>query len=86
MRRVIIWIDLMRVTPNEGPMENHIARPEFIVALGSAAACPLVAHAQQLTMPVIGFLSSRSPGESGGVVAAFRQGLGKLDLLRDRTL
>ena len=27
-------------------------------------------------MPVIGFLSSRSPGGSGGVVAAFRQGLG----------
>jgi putative tryptophan/tyrosine transport system substrate-binding protein len=28
-------------------------------------------------MPVIGFLSSRSPGESNGVVAAFRQGLGE---------
>src|SRR5437588_6310255 len=26
-------------------------------------------------MPVIGFLSSRSPGESAGVVAAFRDGL-----------
>ena len=26
-------------------------------------------------MPVIGFLSSRSPGESAGLVAAFRQGL-----------
>src|SRR5947209_6794294 len=26
-------------------------------------------------MPVIGFLSSRSPGESAGVVAAFREGL-----------
>ena len=77
MRRAITWIDLMRVTPNEGPMENHIARRKFIVALGSAAACPLVAHAQQPTMPVVGFLSSRSPGESDGVVAAFRQGLGE---------
>ena len=28
-------------------------------------------------MPVIGFLSSRSPGDSAGVVAAFRQGLGE---------
>ena len=27
-------------------------------------------------MPVIGFLSSRSPGDSAGAVAAFRQGLG----------
>ena len=32
--------------------------------------------AQQAAMPMIGFLSSRSPGESAGVVAAFRQGLG----------
>jgi putative ABC transport system substrate-binding protein len=29
-------------------------------------------------MPVIGFLSSRSPGESAGVVAAFRQGLSEV--------
>jgi len=28
-------------------------------------------------MPVIGFLSSRSPGESAGLVAAFRDGLGE---------
>ena len=33
------------------------------------------ARAQQPTMPVLGFLSSRSPGESARAVAAFRQGL-----------
>ena len=33
------------------------------------------AHAQQTTLPVIGYLSSRSPSESAHIVAAFRQGL-----------
>jgi putative ABC transport system substrate-binding protein len=49
-------------------------RREFIATLGSAATWPVVALGQT-AMPVIGFLSSRSPAESSGVVAAFREGL-----------
>jgi putative tryptophan/tyrosine transport system substrate-binding protein len=51
-------------------------RRELIVALGSAvAAWPLLARAQQPAMPVVGFLSNRSPGESAHLMTAFRQGL-----------
>jgi len=50
-------------------------RREFIGIVAGGIAWPVVAHGQQQTTPVIGFLSSRSPGESSGLVAAFRQGL-----------
>ena len=53
-----------------------IGRRQFISALGGATiAWPLVVSAQQTAMPVVGFLSSRSPDESKHLVAAFRTGL-----------
>jgi putative tryptophan/tyrosine transport system substrate-binding protein len=50
-------------------------RRAFIAALGVAATWPVVAHGQQPAMPVIGFLSSRSPGEAAYVVGPFKHGL-----------
>jgi putative ABC transport system substrate-binding protein len=51
-------------------------RREFITLIaGSAFASPVIARAQQKTIPVIGFLSSASPGPFASFVAAFRQGL-----------
>ena len=50
-------------------------RREFIKVIVSSAAWPLAARAQQPAMPVIGFLSTRSPQESAHLVAAFQSGL-----------
>jgi putative tryptophan/tyrosine transport system substrate-binding protein len=57
-------------------MTVTIGRRELLAALGgTVAAWPLAAHAQQRSVPMIGFLSGASAWEYARVVAAFREGL-----------
>src|SRR5882757_4291878 len=53
-------------------------RRKFIALLGGAATWPVVAHAQQPVMPVIGCLNSAAAAPIAHLLAAFRQGLGEI--------
>jgi putative tryptophan/tyrosine transport system substrate-binding protein len=56
-------------------MASYIGRRKFLATLGSAAAWPLGARAQQAAMPVVGFLHSASASSNELNVAAFQRGL-----------
>ena len=61
-------------------------RREMIAGLGGAASWPLAARAQQTVMPVLGYLSTRSPGEAKYTTDAFTQGLNEIGYVEGRNL
>src|ERR1051325_505271 len=72
--------------PRSGQRGSPMRRRKFMALLGGAVACPLAARAQQPTMPVIGFLSTRMPNESAHLVAAFRRGLAENGYVEGRNV
>jgi putative ABC transport system substrate-binding protein len=68
-------------------MPVTIGRREFIAALGSTAAWPVVARGQQPALPVIGVLSTTSPNVTTTAnLAALRHGLEDAGYVEGRNL
>ena len=61
-------------------------RRTFIAALGSVAAWPLVARAQQPAMPVIGWLGVVSAKDYADRVAAFHEGLKEAGFIENQNV
>src|SRR6266436_1852226 len=75
------------MTPSgEGHMASHIGRRKFLATLGGAASWPLAAGAQQPALPVVGYLSARSPEDTAHLVKAFRRGLSEAGFIEGQNV
>ena len=63
-----------------------LRRREFISLLGGMATWPLSAHAQQPTMPIVGYLSSLGQAVSVQFDAAFRRGLSQMGFVEGQNV
>src|SRR5262245_50376830 len=61
-------------------------RREFLGALSGATAWPVIVRAQQLAVPVVGFLRSTSLADSTFLVAPFHQGLKEAGLVEGQNV
>jgi putative ABC transport system substrate-binding protein len=61
-------------------------RRQFIAGLGSAAAWPVVARAQERSLPVVAFIGPLSAEASVRYLAAFHAGLGELGYVEGRNV
>jgi putative ABC transport system substrate-binding protein len=68
-------------------VSSDIARRNFIVAFGGAAASwPRAVRAQQRALPVVGFVTGRSANSSARYMAAFRQGLTEIGYVEGKNV
>jgi len=63
-----------------------IRRRAFVTLLGSAAAWPLAARAQQRAMLVIGYLSSRTADSDASMLVSVRRGLADIGYAEGRNV
>jgi putative ABC transport system substrate-binding protein len=63
-----------------------MGRRELITLIVGTAAWPLAARAQQKPMPVIGYLSARTPEDSVELLADFRRGLAETGFVEGRNV
>src|SRR5262249_8319944 len=61
-------------------------RGEFVAAVGATPVAPLAARAQQPAVPVVGFLSTRSPEDAAVHTNAFRRGLEEMGFVEGRSV
>jgi putative tryptophan/tyrosine transport system substrate-binding protein len=63
-----------------------VRRREFITLIGSAAAWPIAARAQQGAMPLVGYLGLGSTASEAARVAGFKQGLSQAGYVERQNL
>jgi len=82
--RICCWIPGSRA-----PLapRNDWSRREFLTLLGGAAAAwPLTAHAQQGTIPLVGFLNGASPDNYARFAKEFRRGLNSMGFIEGQNV
>jgi ABC-type uncharacterized transport system substrate-binding protein len=65
---------------------DRLKRREFVTLLGSAAAWPLAAGAQQPALPVVGFVRDGSAEANARYAAAFRKGLNEIGVVEGQNV
>src|SRR5215469_13730650 len=61
-------------------------RRDFLTVLGSAAAWPLAARAQQPALPVVAFFTGRSLDDAARYSATFRKGLAETGFIEGQNV